>query len=356
MTPLRGIGTIDKIIAINATGIAVNRILLVATDASSLPNITGAKQLFDIANILWSIQQPNAGPIFECVVKSLTKVSEPFCKGLRFEFPDTLRADDRADAVFLPGFLYRDLNHLLEKMKVTRKTVHWIRKQHDNGAIIGASCSGTLILAETTLLNGREATTSWWLDSLFRTRYPEVRLRTDRLLIDDGRLLTAGAVTSYANLVLRLIEEFAGRNLALSCSKMMLIDINRPYQAPYMMLQTVLNHSDSLVQKAQFWIHENFREDIDIRQLADSLAVSYRTLVRRFKTATGETPLAYIQKTRIDRAKHLFETTDLSMETIMGRVGYSDPSSFSLLFKRLTRLSPKKYRQQFSMLQVNDTL
>lgn len=332
----------------------MKKIALLAIDGSSIPNIAGALHLFDIANVLWNIENPGAGPVFTCSVVSPERICESLCDGLKFELSNTIDPFCPVDAVVTTGFLYRDLDHLIEKVEGAKKAVDWIQRQYYQGAVIGASCSGTMLLAESKLLNGKPATTSWWLGNLFRTRYPGVKLNTGRLLVEDGRLISSGAITSYLNLVLFLIEKFAGKNLALSCSKMMLIDINKHFQAPYSVLQAVSDHSDNAVTKAQYWINEHFQKKFNSNELADHIAVSHRTLIRKFKAATGDTPIKYLQKVRVEAAKRLLETTDNNLETIMERVGYSDPSSFHLLFKRLTQLTPYEYRHQFSIAHRNN--
>lgn len=326
----------------------MKQIFLIAHDASSVPGVTGALEIFNIANILNSFQNPGADPLFACTVVAAQQRPHQPCDGLRVDFERGLFPYSQADAVVMTGFLYSSVDELANKMEQAKETVDWIRRQYRQGAIVAASCSGTVLLAETGLLDGKSATTSWWLAQLFQKRYPEITLQIDRLLVEHGRLLSAGAVTSYTNLVLRLVDIFAGKTIALASAKMMLVDINKYSQAPYMMLQSILDHSDNLVAKAQYWINQHLRSKIDLMDLSDHLAVSYRTLIRRFKNATGETPIQYIQKSRIESAKQLLETTDLNLETVMERVGYADVSAFSLLFKRLTRLTPREYRRQFS--------
>lgn len=327
----------------------MKKIILFASDISSIPGLTGAVEVFNIANILWNLQHPGSEPIFQCSAVSLERIFQSFCDGVTIEFNKALYPYEQADAVLTTGFVYQDLLYLIEKIQSLKKTKDWFQRQYDQGAAICATCSGTALLAETKLLDGKTATTSWWLEGLFRTRYPKVNVQIERLIIEDGRFITAGAVTSYLNLALYLIEKFADKSLALSCSKIILTDINKFYQAPYITLQTSMNHPDKMVEKGQYWIHGNFHKKIDIHILADNLAVSYRTLMRRFKEATGDSPVKYLQKVRIEAAKRLLETTDLNLESIIERVGYVDPSTFSVLFKKLTRLTPKEYRLRFSL-------
>jgi transcriptional regulator GlxA family with amidase domain len=333
-------------------GRKMKRIAFVASDSSSISGITGGLEVFEIANFLRRIQSPGKPKQFECSVVSIEKGSFPISPGLVCEFSKGLSTEEQYDAIILIGFTYKDISQLITKIESSRKAVSWIQNQYSAGALIGASCSATLLLAETGLLDGKSATTSWWLNSFFKNRYPKIKLEIGELLVENNRLICSGAVTSYLNLVLCIIENFTDKALALSCSKMMLIDINKNSQAPYVMQQKLLDLSDDMVTRAQHWIYANFQNKIDFQILSSHLAVSYRTFIRRFKSATGETPSKYLQKIRIEASKDLLETTNLSLETILESVGYSDTSSFSILFKRLTHLTPKEYRVRFSMDQT----
>ena len=330
-------------------GKKMKKIAFVASDSSSISGITGGLEIFKITNLLSRIQSPGKQKRFECSVISLDKGSFTICPGLVCEFSKGLSMEERYDAIILIGFIYSDISQLIKKIDSSKDAVSWILKQYSAGALIGANCSATLLLAETGLLDGKSATTSWWLNSLFKKRYPKIKLEIDALMVENKQLICSGALTSYLNLVLCIIEKLTDKSLALSCSKMMLIDINKNSQAPYVMQQKILDLSDDMVTKAQHWIYANFKNKIDFQVLSNHLAVSYRTFIRRFKFATGETPSKYLQKLRIEAAKDLLETTNLNLETIIESVGYSDTSSFSILFKRLTQLTPKEYRTRFSM-------
>jgi transcriptional regulator GlxA family with amidase domain len=327
----------------------MKKIFLLANDHTSVTGLSGALQIFNIANILLNLQTPGKGPAFECSVITAGKKHMELCKGLRVELDMGIDPYKQADAVITTGFQYKSLDHLVEKITHSKNAIDWIRKQYEHGAFVSASCSGTVLLAETGLLDGKTATTSWWLNNFFKRRFPKIELQIERLLVKSERIHTGGSVTSYLNLVLSIIEKFEGKDLALSCSKIMLIDINRFSQAPFIMLQSLLDNKDDIIIKAQYWINEHLHEKIEVNDLAGYLGTTYRTLNRRFKSAVGETPTQFIQKTRIEAAKRLLETTELNLNSVMERVGYLDPSSFSLLFKRITQLTPREYRLRFSI-------
>ncbi len=330
----------------------MKKIAFIASDSSSISGITGGLEIFEIANTLRRIQNPGKPKLFDCCVVSTKKGSFQISPGLICDFSKGLNIEEKYDAIILIGFIYQDINQLIKKIDSSRKAVSWIKNQYSTGALIGASCSATLLLAETGLLDGKYATTSWWLNSFFKKRYPKIKLKSDALMIKNRRLICSGAVTSYLNLVLYIIEKFANKSLALSCSKMMLIDINKYSQAPYIMQKKLIDYSDDMVTKAQHWIYTNLQNTIDFQKLSKHLAVSYRTFFRRFKLATGQTPSKYLQQLRIEASKELLESTNLNLEAIVESVGYSDTSSFSILFKRLTQLTPREYRIRFSMNQI----
>lgn len=215
--------------------------------------------------------------------------------------------------------------------------------------MIAASCAGAFVLAETGLLDGRRATTSWWLGRVFRTRYPRVNFCEGELVVRDDRIVSSGAFTACLDLALQVIEHFGGAVLALSCAKVMLIHAKQDSQFTYMTLQARIQHHDELVLKAQSHIRSNLRLDLSVEGLSKVLCVSSRTLNRRFHDALGCSPMQYIQEVRVEGAKRLLETTDLNFDEIVRRVGHDDPSSFRRVFERTTRVSPMKYRQMFSL-------
>lgn len=325
----------------------MKKIFLLATDISSVPSICNAIELFSTANILSNIQSPGATPLFEWKVVASDKIVGTYGSGLDVSFSNGLRPFEKADIVIAAGFIYRNEAELTEKIKSAEHSVRWLSRQHNKGAIVCAACSGTVLLASARLLDNIPATTSWWLDGFYRRHYPKVKLHIDQILVEHDRIITAGAATSFFNLVHVVIRKTAGNQLARACSKMMLIDVNKSSQAQYAMRGPVLDHSDSVVTKAQFYLNQNLQSKIDFKELARHHAVSYRTFLRRFVEATGESPIKYLQKIRIEAAKSLLETSDLNLESIMERVGYSDPASFSQLFKRTTHLTPIAYRRQF---------
>ncbi|WP_038378725.1 GlxA family transcriptional regulator, partial [Bradyrhizobium elkanii] len=213
--------------------------------------------------------------------------------------------------------------------------------------LLASYCTGSFILAEAGLLDGRVATTHWAKGRTFAMRYPAVDLRVAEILTEQNRIVCSGAVTTSLNLALRLVEKFAGADVAAETGKLMLIDSNRISQASYVSRTSDTQHSDALVARAQSLMEKSLQRGFSLARLARDLSVSERTLNRRFKLAVGEAPLQYLQALRVDVAKRLIETTRLKLDAVSGRVGYNDLSTFRRLFKRETGLSPREYQRRF---------
>ena len=256
--------------------------------------------------------------------------------------PDTLAS---YAAVILPGFFALDIEHLAMLLRTVWPPVIERLRALPAETLVSASCYGTFVLAESGLLDGMEATTTWWKEAEFRTRYPAIRLDADRALVDGGRCLTAGAMTAHTDLTLHVLRRLYGAELARKVAGIMLVDGARTSQRPFMALPR--SFADPLVQQAADWLAAHSEEPLSALALAAALNVSYRTLHRRFDAAAGMAPLAYLQALRVEQAKELLEGTSLSLERVVERVGYSDVPAFRRLFLRSVGLSPAQYRQRF---------
>ena len=256
--------------------------------------------------------------------------------------PDTLAS---YAVVILPGFFALDIEHLAMLLRTVWPPVIERLRALPAETLVSASCYGTFVLAESGLLDGMEATTTWWKEAEFRTRYPAIRLDADRALVDGGRCLTAGAMTAHTDLTLHVLRRLYGAELARKVAGIMLVDGARTSQRPFMALPR--SFADSLVQQAADWLAAHSEEPLSALALAAALNVSYRTLHRRFDATAGMAPLAYLQALRVEQAKELLEGTSLSLERVVERVGYSDVPAFRRLFLRSVGLSPAQYRQRF---------
>ena len=222
------------------------------------------------------------------------------------------------------------------------KAIGWLRNAAMGKASIAASCTGVFLLAEGGLLAGRRATTTWWLGQAFRARYPDVVLDDTRMLVRDGKYLTAGAALSQLDVMLAVVTDVMGASIAHLCSRYMLID-KRSSQARYMMREHLL-HQDPTVIAAERWIDAHLAQPISVNALASELAVSSKTLARRIASATGISPIRFIQRRRLGQAVHLIETTTLSIEEVAAQVGYVDSTALRKLIKREFGVTPSMLR------------
>jgi transcriptional regulator GlxA family with amidase domain len=262
---------------------------------------------------------------------------------------EMLGSRKRFDVVVVPAIHYPGFKPFIRFLDAQAAIYQWLRAQWDAGAWIGANCTGTFLLAQSGLLDERAATTTWWLDRQFRSRYPKVDLHYRSVLTETDRLVCAGATATYLLQAIRIVELSMGPHIASQCAKSMLIDVSRTGHIPYLPLLTPAKHADSMVERAQHWLQKHMAHDVSISDLARELAVSDRTLVRRFSAAVGESPLAYLQAVRLDAARSLLEAGDMSVQSVALQVGYSDPSSFSRLFRQGFGLSPGAYRRRFQL-------
>ncbi|MEH0019361.1 MAG: helix-turn-helix domain-containing protein [Desulfobacter sp.] len=222
-----------------------------------------------------------------------------------------------------------------------------LRALRENGTTLATVCTGTFVLAEMGLLDGKRATTNWQYARMFRKRYPKVRLESSYMLTEDDNIICAGAATAVYNLALHLIRRFGSQHLASVCAKALLVDPNRISQAPYATAMPLRHHGDDQVLTAQAMIEKKYAAIDTIDDLARDVGISPRHFKRRFKKATGELPLKYLQRVRVEAAKEMLETTRKSIDKITWAVGYKDVSSFCRLFKQHTQISPRSYRDKF---------
>lgn len=230
------------------------------------------------------------------------------------------------------------------------KTMDFLCNQYASGVRIAAMCTGAFLLAETGLLNEKRATTNWQFEKKFRYRYPKVNLVIESILTEEDNLICTGAATAIMNLALHIIEREGSTRLASCCAKAMLVDTNRKSQAPYLIHSQPVTHRDREIYKAERYLHDHLSKNISLDYVAGIVCLSPRHFKRRFKSATGITPLHYLQKLRVETAKKMLENTLDDINEITRQVGYEDSSTFRRLFKKHTRLSPREYRDKFLRL------
>jgi transcriptional regulator GlxA family with amidase domain len=225
--------------------------------------------------------------------------------------------------------------------------VPWLRRWHKRGAAIASVCSGVGLVAASGLLDGKRATTHWGLADDLRRKYPRVRWMPELMVTEDHGFYCGGGVNASLDLSLYLVERFCGHDIAMQTAKALLIETPRAWQAGFAIVPIKTEHSDDIISNAQEWLHQNFRRSFPLDAPARHVGMSLRNFVRRFKHATGDTPLNYLQKLRVAAAKRLLESDHRSMHEIGDAVGYQDAAFFRQLFQRHTGVSPSAYRRRF---------
>ncbi len=315
--------------------------ILVPTGAV-LGSIEGPRQVFtEVNKFLVSIGKPELGTIQ--LVGLQREI--PAAGGKYTVYADALIKDvAKTDLIIIPA-LDGDLPKILEDNK---EFVPWIIQQYKKGAEVASLCIGAFLLASTGLVNGRKVATHWMAANGFRKMFPEVTLVEDKIITDEQGIYSSGGAFSYLNLILYLIEKHASRDVAVFCSKAFQIDIQRDSQSPFIMFKGQKDHEDEPIKKAQEFIETNVQEKITVDQLANMLALGRRNLERRFKKATANTLVEYIQRVKVEAAKMSLESSRENVNEVMYKVGYTDSKAFRTTFKKITGLSPVQYRSKYN--------
>jgi transcriptional regulator GlxA family with amidase domain len=223
----------------------------------------------------------------------------------------------------------------------------WLIMQHARGAVLASNCGGAFLLAETGLLRGRSATTHWMFADLLQTRFPEVIVEPEKIVIDDGDIITAGGLMAWTDLGMRLIDRLLGPSIMVETSRFFLVDARGREQRHYASFAPRLTHGDEAILKVQHWLQVKGARAISVADMAREAGLEDRTFLRRFKAATGAKPTEYAQCVRMEKARELLQFTRRTVDQIAWSVGYEDAAAFRRVFGRLVGLSPGDYRRRF---------
>lgn len=321
------------------------RVFVTGIAGANALNTVSVLDGFTKANDAWRfLGDSNAGDLFDTVAVGTSGRAIEFANGFRLEPGQT--ADDAGvpDLVVVPG-LDDDVDASLER---NREWVSWVRRWHDEGAVVASSCTGAFILGDAGLLDGLRATTHWVAEAYFRARYPSTTVSIQSIVVDEGSVITSGGATTAFNLLLYLISRFGSAERAHAATRMMLLDSQRDSQLPFSLVAIHRQHTDALVHEAQVAVQQGLVEPTSVEGVSRHIGVSTRTLSRRFQTALGMPPSAYLEAVRLESARRLLEATDLSVHEIAGRIGFGDSTSFRRAFKRSAGVSPLEYRRRYS--------
>ncbi|WP_246027151.1 GlxA family transcriptional regulator [Sediminibacterium goheungense] len=232
-------------------------------------------------------------------------------------------------------------------IEANAEAIPYFTKLYKQGTSLASLCIGAFLLAETGLLNGKKCSTHWAYISEFREKYPEIEVEDGAIITEYENIYSSGGASSLWNLVLYLIEKFSDKETAVMISKYFALDIGRDSQAQFAIFRGQRNHTDTEIQRVQDFIEKNYEEKLSIEQLAEMINTGRRTFERRFKQATSNAPIEYLQRVRIEAAKKHFESSRKNVTQVMYDVGYTDTKAFRDIFKKLTGLTPIEYRNRF---------
>jgi transcriptional regulator GlxA family with amidase domain len=248
------------------------------------------------------------------------------------------------DLLFIPP----TFGDTLKGIEANAAAIPYFKKLHENGSGLASLCVGAFLLAETGLLDGKKCSTHWAHISEFKERYPNIEVEDGSIITEHDHIYSSGGASSLWNLVLYLIEKFADREIAVMISKYFALDIGRDSQSQFAIFRGQRNHGDTAIQQIQDYIEKHYDDKLTIETLAGLINTGRRTFERRFKAATNNTPIEYIQRVRIEAAKLAFEASRKNVSEIMFNVGYTDTKAFREIFKKITGLTPIEYRNKFA--------
>jgi len=316
--------------------------ILIPEGENNLSSITGAYEIFTRANLYWK----NLGKeeVFRIQLVGASK-EVSFNNGLFTVKPHLTIAElSKTNLIVIPS-----LNHNYQlALNGNGELIDWVSDQYKNGAEIATICTGAYLIASCGLLDGKSCSTHWSVADHFRNRFPKVNLQTDKLITDENGIYTNGGAYSFLNLMIYLIEKYYDRQTAIYCSKVFQIEMDRNNQSVFSIFSGQKQHNDEVVQQAQLYIENNLEEKISVEKLSAQFAVGRRNFDRRFIKATGNTPIEYAQRVKIESAKKAIESSRKNINEIMYEVGYSDVKAFREVFRKITGMTPLDYRGRYN--------
>lgn len=320
----------------------MKHISILVLDNAVMAGIVDALAMFNGVNHLLEVN--GKAPVFNCQLVGVNP-DVSLQQGKFSVHADVLINEIRETDVIIIPAIGREFSNTIEKNK---DFIPWIIRQYEQGAEVASLCSGVFILAATGLLKGKECSSHWNDAFLFREMFPDVNLVDGRIVTEQNGLYSSGGATSYWNLMLHLVEKYTGREMAIMISKFYALEIDRKSQSPFSMFNAQKKHEDEPIKQAQEFIEQHITERISVEELSAKFAIGKRHFERRFKKATNNTPIEYIQRVKIEAAKKMLETSDKNVNEVMYEVGYENMKSFRSVFKKLTGLSPIEYRNKYN--------
>jgi len=326
----------------------MKHVCILVPESSVLQGIADPQYLFSTANQF--LISAGKAPLFHVELVGV-KREVKLNNGLFSVHTDKQLSDiEKADLILVPP-LFGDMQAGIAKNKAL---LPWINEQYKNGAEVASLCVGAFLLASTGLLNGKKCSTHWGFQNEFRQLFPEVEVIDGSIVTEEHRLYSSGGANSYWTLLLHLLEKYTDRATAVLASKYFAVDIDRDSQAVFAMFMGQKNHGDDVIKKIQEYIEQHTQEKISVDELAEMANVGRRNFERRFKQATNNSVLEYINRVKIEAAKRQFENSRKNINEVMYAVGYTDTKAFRTMFKKLTGLTPIDYRNKYNKMAIAD--
>jgi transcriptional regulator GlxA family with amidase domain len=317
-------------------------VTILVPEGAVLASIADPLYMFTAANDL--LKNSDKQPVFNVQLAGLSKEVK-LNDGVFIINTDVLLKDiTHTDLIIIPALS----GNMKEAIEINKDFLPWIVEQYKKGAEAASLCIGAFLLAATGLLKAKQCSTHWLYANQFRNMFPDIRLVDDKVVTEQNGLYTSGGANSYWNLLLYLVEKYTDRETAILASKFFLLDIARSSQSPFIMFMGQKDHEDEEVKKAQEYIELNYRDRITVDELCDMFGIGRRTFERRFKKATKNTIVEYIQRVKIEAAKKELESGRKTVGEVMYDVGYSDTKAFRDVFKKFVGISPVDYRNKYS--------
>ena len=316
--------------------------ILVPKGAAALSCIEGAFKAFTMVNEF--LEARNRQPMFNVQLVGLSHEAQVYDKLFKV-YPDVLVKDGpKADLIIIPAVN----GNWEEVIEMNKAFMPWIRQRHKAGAEVASLCVGAFLLASSGLLAGKKCSTHWLAENDFRKMFPEVDLVANKIITDEKGIYSSGGANSFWNLLIYIIEKYTDREMAVLSAKYFEIEIDRFNQSTFIMFQGQKEHEDEPVRRAQEFIESNFHDKLSVEQLAAMFALGRRSLERRFKKATNNTIIEYIQRVKVEAAKKSFESSRKNINEVMYDVGYNDTKAFRTTFKKISGFSPLEYRNKYN--------
>ncbi len=324
-------------------------IRIVALPETTPSTLYGLYEVFSSVGVIWHLLtgQGSGNALFDVKIVSVDGLPFTDAIGAPVRPDAAIGALDKSDVIIVtdlaltPDFVpHSRWPHMAE----------WIGEQFDRGSLICSVCTGALLLAEAGLLDHREATTHWGACDLIRAFYPDVDLKPERIVVPTGpehRIITSGGVSSWEDLALYVIARFCGEDEAVRTQKIFLFGDRSDGQLPFAAMGRPRNHDDAVIAECQSWVAMYYGDSNPVVRMVEHSGLAERTFKRRFRAATGYSPMDYVQTLRIEEAKQILETCDMATDLVAHSIGYEDPTFFRRLFKKRTGVTPARYRRRF---------